>query len=142
MTLIDNPDSLYPACNVINHGISDLPYLNQTTTPYFPNYYLGAESGTVCDSLSGISMVQHFQNLKLQIKPNPGRDKINVSYSLGQKKEGWLSITNVLGENVFYDVLPAWSMLKTIDVSFLTGGIYVVRIGNGNIAECMRFVKQ
>ena len=47
------PDSNGLSCNFIQHNLQ-LPTTYAWTVPNFPNYFLGAETGTVCDSLSRI----------------------------------------------------------------------------------------
>ena len=63
LTVINDPDSLGDACNVLEHSFY-LPTYNAWTIPNFPNYFLGKESGAICDSLSfgSIQIERVYQN--------------------------------------------------------------------------------
>ncbi len=50
-TVVNDPDSIGYKCNILQHSFR-LPTYNGFTIPNFPNYFLGAEAGSVCDSLS------------------------------------------------------------------------------------------
>lgn len=54
--VINQPDSLGVACEVIQHGVQ-LPTLNKFSMPNFPNYRLGALNGA-CSPLSSETIVQ------------------------------------------------------------------------------------
>ncbi len=50
LTVINDPDSLGLKCNILQHGFQ-LPTINAFTLPNFPNYFLGPEIGSACDTL-------------------------------------------------------------------------------------------
>ena len=52
--MIDQPDSLGVACNVIQRGL-ELPYYHWFNMPSFPNYRLGPLAGSPCDTLGPIA---------------------------------------------------------------------------------------
>ncbi len=52
--VIDQPDSLGVACNVIQRGL-ELPYYHWYNMPRFPNYRLGPLSGSPCDTLGPVA---------------------------------------------------------------------------------------
>ncbi len=69
MTVINNPDSIGLACNVLDHGFL-LPTINGFTLPNFPNYFLEKKAGTICDSLPLI--MNHSDIFRV-------RNKLNIS---------------------------------------------------------------
>ena len=52
--VIDQPDSLGVACNVIQRGL-ELPYYHWFNMPSFPNYRLGPLPGSPCDTLGPVA---------------------------------------------------------------------------------------
>ncbi|MBL0102940.1 MAG: hypothetical protein IPP51_03815 [Bacteroidetes bacterium] len=57
--VINSPDSTGLSCDFIQRGLP-LPRWNAFTIPNYPNYFLGAEGGTVCDSLpTNITNIQN-----------------------------------------------------------------------------------
>ena len=93
---ISYPDSLGMACQVCQHCVH-LPSYDNSTIPNHPNYFLGAEGGSVCDSLP--TAVLNFKSpAAIELFPNPftnlfyiktpSNDEIiefNISDSFGQQ---------------------------------------------------------
>ena len=52
--VIDQPDSLGVACNVIQRAV-ELPYYHWFNMPSYPNYRLGPLSGSPCDTLGPVA---------------------------------------------------------------------------------------
>ncbi len=59
--VIDQPDSLGMACNVLQHHV-ELPSFNNFGLPNFPNFRLGALSGSSCDTLRPIAAFNYIDN--------------------------------------------------------------------------------
>lgn len=59
-TVINSPNNVGFSCDVLQHSFA-LPTYNAFTIPNFPNYFLGREQGSVCDSLS-ISRHDDYEN--------------------------------------------------------------------------------
>ncbi|MBA3647492.1 MAG: hypothetical protein H0W62_02905 [Chitinophagales bacterium] len=70
LTYIDQPDSAGVSCNVIQHGVI-LPYLNNHTVPYFPNYDLGLIGNYVADAGANDTITKG-QSVRLGIPPVSG----------------------------------------------------------------------
>ncbi len=78
MHVINYPDSLGLACDVCQHCIP-LPAYHIAGVPNHPNYFLGAEPGSVCDSLStAIPFTGLPSANEYVLFPNPARDKIYI----------------------------------------------------------------
>ena len=61
ITVVNDPDSQGFSCNILQHSFL-LPTYNAWTIPNFPNYFLGRESGSICDSLPFVS--SHIERMK------------------------------------------------------------------------------
>ena len=53
LSVINNPDSFGFKSNFVQHSLL-LPTFSINTIPNFPNYFLGRESGSICDSLPSL----------------------------------------------------------------------------------------
>ena len=141
MSVINYPDSAGLACNAVASGLSSLPYYNGFSVPYYPNYYLGAEQGSGCDSLTGIN--NHTASISnLSVYPNPGAGVFRISYQLPPNRAGILEIYNTLGELIFKENLSAWSMVHEVDITGKPAGIYLCRVSSGVKSGIIKFVKQ
>ena len=81
--VINYPDSIGAACNFIQHAIN-LPTVNAFTIPNYPNYFLGADSGSVCDTLMlGIKQDETEFNYgnNVRLSPNPAQNYFNVNFN-------------------------------------------------------------
>jgi hypothetical protein len=125
MHIINFPDSAGMNCNVLQHALyfGDSVY-NWNSVPNHPNYFLGPVVGSVCDSLTG--MHEHFDEIiNFQIKPNPARDLISISYLLPQNKSGMFEMYDMVGKKIYSLCLPPWSTLQRIETSEMASGVYI-----------------
>ena len=123
--VINNPDSLGIACDLCQHCIQ-LPALNAFTMPNFPNYALGAEAGSVCDSLGvGVTELADGKNA-ITIFPNPASNNATIKYLIS--KNALLIIVNSLGEVVQQISLSAENQSATIDLSKFKSGAYTCKM--------------
>lgn len=140
--VIDSPDSAGVACNVIQHGVA-LKTFNIRSLPLHPNYFLGADSGSVCDTLQ-LRIKNHVtRNAKIEISvyPNPLQDALHISYTPTAKTK-LLEIYTIDGKFILQRKLPPWSQLQTIDVSALTNGVYICKLIDENRYSTAQFVIQ
>jgi type IX secretion system substrate protein len=119
---INYPDSAGLNCNVQLHNIyTDCFFIG---VPNHPNYYLGAKTGSPCDTL-GLSVAEINHNFHLKIFPNPVTDgNFKITYLLPQNKGGRLEIFDVTGKRIYMEVLPPWSTLQYIIIPKLADGVY------------------
>ena len=139
--VINYPDSAGLSCDVCQNCIQ-LPAFNGFTIPNHPNYFLGAEGGTVCDSLTSDIPTITTSIESFNIFPNPVRNvlyitqgkkevikTLNIFNSIGQKqKAGYISINN--GEYV------------EVNTSQLSSGIYFLEMLTEKQKVVKRFVKE
>ena len=139
---INYPDSLGLACDVQQHALH-IPCYHLRSVPNHPNYFLGAETGSICDSLTvGINTLSKA-NLNLKVFPNPlTGPNLSISYLLEQNKEGIIEIIDINGRITYYQVLPQWSTVQNIAVPNLHSGMYLLRLKSGNSIATTKMVVQ
>ncbi len=125
--VIDSPDSLGLACNVIQSGVV-LPSYNSLSLPNFPNYDLGPLIGSACDTLFLSTQTQPSQPT-FTFTPNPSSDNINVVYAFD--KNATLTITNAVGSIVKQLTIYSYFKNRIIYTNELPAGVYLVTITNG-----------
>ncbi|MEY4927150.1 MAG: hypothetical protein RI894_1586 [Bacteroidota bacterium] len=146
--VINNPDAAGLACDVQQHAIR-LPTWYYATTPNLPNFRLGAERGTVCDSL-GIEesapyiCVQNTttsnpekQEVKVRLYPNPAANELTLDYADWQHKK--VIITDLVGRTE--KILSLQSESNKFDISTLQNGVHYVSIYDENrLVYCGKLV--
>ncbi len=107
------PDSAGVACDVQQHTITLGNYFHLRAVPNHPNYYLGALTGSPCDTLTSVhEMAEH--DFKFSVSPNPNNGSFRIMYLLPQNKKGKLEVFDVNGRWVYEMNLPQWSTLQYI----------------------------
>ena len=134
---INYPDSAGMACDVQLHNIfTDCYFIG---VPNHPNYYLGREIGSSCDTLTSVSYLEQH-DFKFRVYPNPVRNGIlNVGYLLPQNKQGLFEIYDVTGKVVFRYTLPPWSNVQSFKLPKLSNGVYNAVIISGDKRVSKRF---
>ena len=136
--VINNPDSLGLGCDVCQHCVP-LPAYNGFTIPNHPNYFLGAEDGSVCDSITNISEGKN-SDLNLNIYPNPViSEYVTFTYSTLHKL-AVLSILNIEGKEIGKYNIPQWSSIQHIKLPKLAGGIYLARLESKEQVANIKFI--
>lgn len=130
MHYINYPDSGGMSCDVQQHALH-LPCYYVIGNVNHPNYYLGAVSGSVCDSLVNIKENEEH-DFKFSIAPNLTNGSIKITDMLPQNKTGVFDIFDINGKKFFTYKLPPWSTLQNFNLSFLKDGIYQCTISSGN----------
>ena len=108
--------------------------------PNYPNYFLGAEGGTVCDSLpTGISTIRKPID-EYSIFPNPAN--VDLYVNLGAEKLKAFSVFNSLGQQVWVggDVIKGEYLHLNLDR--LENGFYYLEMMMEGEKVVRRFVKE
>ena len=128
--VIDQPDSAGIACNVIRQGLS-LPSINSIfCIPNFPYFRLGAEPGTICDSLTTVSIAPESTDILARVYPNPACSAINIA--LNTKDNAQFYLQDIQGK----EILQASVREKQqISVAHLPEGLYIYKIEMKNRNE-------
>ncbi|OJV28456.1 MAG: hypothetical protein BGO32_06430 [Bacteroidetes bacterium 37-13] len=88
-------------------------------------------------SIAGIT-----NNTRVEVYPNPSSESIWVKISTTINEAGNISITNVLGQVVVAENLTQSEVLKQIEISKLTNGIYYLTYSSSNYRTTTIFVKK
>jgi len=118
------PDSAGVACDVQQHNIALGNYFHLRAVPNHPNYYLGALTGSPCDTLtSNVELIDH--DFKFSVSPNPNGGNFRIMYLLPQNEKGILEVFDVNGRRVYEMNLAQWSTMQIIQLpEYISSGIY------------------
>ncbi len=137
---INQPNLYGINCDVQQHSHT-LPHNNNFSLNNFPNYHLGALSGSPCDTLTSLNGYLTFEDLILNVSPNPSFGKsIYVKYKLDNSEQGVLNIFDVNGLLSRTVTLPKWSSYQEISISNLSSGVYIVKLSSGRKSTIQRFI--
>lgn len=137
--VIDFPDSSGTSCGFCQHCIQ-LPAYNALTIPNHPNYFLGAEGGTICDSLpTGITAIRKPVD-EFSLFPNPSRNDMYLT--LGSDEIQSVRVFNVLGQDVSLENDIIKGEYLHWNVSTLESGIYFLEITTKDALINRRFVRE
>jgi len=59
---------------------------------------------------------------------------------LPQNSKGIFEVFDITGKKVFSYSLPQWSTLQNFDLSFLSNGVYAVKITSGNFSITKKLI--
>jgi len=137
--VINQPDSVGLACDLVQHGIP-LPAYNYNSLPNHPNYFLGALVGSPCDTLTSLAS-ESFISKQLNVFPNPNDGLFTLGFN-AQKDVGVLEIFDSMGRMVYEDKVAQWSQYKKVDITALPMGIYLCRIAWGESVAGVKILKE
>jgi hypothetical protein len=99
--------------------------------------FSGIGKGSNCDSLTAVTNIN--SDLLLNISPNPFTDKIKISIENPNFKHTAIIIQDVFGQTIYKEENSLVTFIsKTIDLSFLSRGIYFIDI----ITDSQHIVKK
>jgi Secretion system C-terminal sorting domain len=133
--VIESPDSLGLACNVIQHKYNFPQWGIVAQPPRFPNFRLGALVGSPCDTIvytSTLSISRPQASIKLL--PNPASDYTVADISVGDYSENqqlMLSLVDISGREVRRKYVSAYTSLQRIETGDLGAGLYFMRLYAG-----------
>lgn len=138
---IQNPDLPGLQCNFTQHSLI-LPKDNNISLPQYPNYNLGALTGSICDTLTNLTPGPSPPERGVSVVPNPNNGNFIVNYFLPQNKAGTLQILDVMGKQIYKQTLPQWSVVQRISLPLLAKGIYVLKVSCEGNSSAVKFVKE
>ncbi len=141
--VIERPDEKGDSCLFKQHGV-DLPSYAGYGLPNFPNYRLGALTGSGCDTLTHVGLLSEDE-AQIKVYPNPASEFVVVDYGFIDwgKGEATMYITNEAGQQVYEQKLPMYSGFQKIDVSKFTSGVYTAYLNRDNrVILSKQFAKQ
>ena len=135
--VINEPDSLGLACDLVQHGIT-LPTYWKNSLPNHPNYHLGPLVGSPCDTLN-LGVAEQDVRLNLSLYPNPNAGSFSLSFA-PQPDAGVVEVFDVNGRVVLSEAVAPWSQLKRLELVGLSAGVYQCRLRFGQAMATKRFV--
>ncbi len=123
--VINYPDSIGLACGFVQHAII-LPTVNGFTIPNFPTYDLGADSGSVCDTLM-LSVKRNpskSEIVTISVFPNPADNYFYISCENPSKQPVQFCLFNAFGQEEIRENLSGVFERHFIDTKKLPTGIY------------------
>jgi hypothetical protein len=137
--VINTPDSAGIACDVQQHSFR-LPCYSVRGGIYHPNYYLGALTGSGCDTL-GLTVPEMNHHFNFRVYPNPvNTNQITIGYQLLNSHVGTFEIFDITGKLLFKLPLPPWSNEQKIDLPSLNSGIYNGVMTSGTVKANKKIV--
>jgi WD40 repeat protein len=133
--VIEIPDSLGLACNVIQHKYNFPQWGTVRQPPRFPNFRLGALVGSPCDTIiytSTQAVSRPYASLKLM--PNPASNYIVADISIADYSENqqlMLLLVDISGREVRRKYVSAYTSLQRIETGDLGAGLYFMRLYAG-----------
>lgn len=85
---------------------------------------------------------QQQQELKLHVYPNPAQEQLHITLPLGARPQDVLSVYDMHGRLVKEQSVGRYAGTITVDISRLSGGMYVVRYSGKDIVLVKQFVKE
>lgn len=139
---IESPDSGGIACNVQQHSLH-LPCYNFRTVPNHPNYFLGADSTSICDSITYISFVTQSLST-ISVSPNPASAFITINAQQIKDKVVLLFVYDNLGNEIDHMKTKSNNGFVTQDVYVgnLNSGMYIVKLQTEYGVYTTKFIKQ
>jgi hypothetical protein len=117
-----------------------LPAYNAATIPNYPNYFLGAETGSICDSLHIDVPIISSDIKSFTVFPNPvSSSEVSFTYPVSSTASVLL-INNIEGKQMARYTLPQWSSFQKIKLPVLSPGIYIARLQNERVNTNVKFV--
>jgi hypothetical protein len=124
--VINNPDSLGMACEVLQHEIL-LPYTHFASMPNTLNFRLGAKAG-LCDTLTTSSQQPQSYSTKqgVHLSPNPASETVEIRFDESRERSR-IRVFNLLGQLVNQEEIAEKSSVN-MSVSGWPSGTYIVQV--------------
>ena len=138
LSVINSPNVIGAGCDLSMYSF----YLGGKRTywglPNNPDYRLGAVSGSVCDSLSSDIGEVTKDNSLYSLYPNPSYGKVLITFSETNSTNAEIRIVDVTGREVLKNKI--FVVDQELDLSFLSIGVYVVKISVGGVYKDSKLV--
>ena len=137
---ISNPNASFSNLN-IHHFRYNPPNATLGVAPStFAYMRLGADSLSICDSLSVITKRTKAKELdELLVFPNPATNQLNLVFD--KNSTGTIIINDALGKEVYSYLINNPNLELQIDISNFTNGIYYLSYRSKDVSIHKKFVK-
>ena len=119
--------------NFLNIYSYILPATNARTSPYFANFNLGACN---CKSTS----VDNIENIKAIVYPNPFFDNLEIQIPDNINKCN-ITVMNPDGQKIGQERYSIDNFKKSINLSYLKSGLYILELDYGEKIEFTKIIK-
>jgi hypothetical protein len=137
--VIEHPDSAGLACQVRQHAI-ELPNYHFAAMPNFPDYRLGAVTGSPCDTLSVGIQEPYNRASRIKVYPNPTAADITLEYK-GDAKIIKTEMFDLAGRIVFIDMQQGSTVKIAKQVYNIKAGFYLLKItDDGGRSEVKKII--
>ncbi len=133
--VINKPNEQGLACDFKQHSFV-LPRWTAWTINYFPNFNLGAEVGTICDSIP-VGIKEVYVENRLLISPNPVQDLLSLQFEI--PFSGTLGLYDITGGIVLSKYCTA-IQTTAINTSQLSNGVYILKYGESGKESVQKIV--
>ncbi len=138
LSCINNPDSIGLSCNFVQAQVQ-LNCFNFQSIPNQVYFGLGADSGSVCDTLTGSPPTP--EGGAIAVYPNPAKDKLNIETDV-LYGNATICIYNLLGEMCFTSETKNAANTISLNVSTLKQGLYLVQVKTAGKVWSKKFIKE
>jgi hypothetical protein len=136
--VINAPDSGGLSCNFVQKGLQ-IPALKYITVPNFPNYYLGADTNSICDSLSHIGL-EEKEKIVMAVFPNPvSSGGVSLQYKT-ITQEGKIDLYDRDGRLVKQYYVSPYTSMYHLKLPAIKSGMYLLRMESGGRAGSHKVV--
>ena len=135
-TAIDNPDVKGVGCNVIQHKYYKDNYHFYAQPPRFPNFRLGPEVGSSCDTIT-TSIKSPELIGKFVLRPNPAAEYTVADISVHDYSDAMrleIAVSTLDGQILNTYQIPPYAALQRLETSQLPNGLYFVTLKSKGIA--------
>ncbi len=143
-SVIDQPDSLGLACNVIQHKYFFPYWVNISQPPRFPNFRLGPVVGSPCDTLTSSTTDQAVIQASMLLRPNPATTHTVADLSLPDYSSDMqlsLTVSDLTGNVLASYQVPPYAALQRIETAALPNGLYFITLrSKGQVLKTERLV--
>ncbi|MBP6185655.1 MAG: T9SS type A sorting domain-containing protein [Saprospiraceae bacterium] len=116
-------------CLAFENPPSCLQVPHHLFSPWSPNYRLGAEVGSPCDTLS-TTIPETSSAFNIRIYPNPGSGPVYLDITLPEysNQDVHIEVVNSLGQVVHRHRFPDYAYIHILESGLLSTGMYYVRL--------------
>ncbi len=123
LDVIENPDVVGTGCNYVVNGFDLGNHYVQGALPNMAYFGLGAMTGSICDSLTGIKDVTKIKN-GVEVFPNPSSGVFSLKLKDVNDKIISIEVEDILSNRVLFTKYFS----STFNLSPYSAGIYVLRV--------------
>jgi hypothetical protein len=127
--VIYNPDTLGLGCNFYPDTFYLGGHISNMSLPNNPNYELGPDSGSVCDTLGlNIAPLSHAEGLGVRIFPNPTTGTFTIVYTHRYAGSITCKIFDLPGNIVYQNTFSNATNNQTIKLNNVPSGMYLIKV--------------